>query len=117
MSAAAGAYPIGKQLSVRERQPEKPPLPHRRSHYAAQLLIRVIIDAERIAMRQQYRLAGYLGNHRVRQQLTAGLQAEVLTDEEVPVAVHQEAGDSAGRQCAQRGEHLGSVAAEIIITD
>src|SRR5512146_999755 len=47
--------------------------------------------------------------------MATGLPAEILADEEVPVAMQQEAGHTARGQIAQGGEHCGALTADIVI--
>src|SRR5437879_1273367 len=92
---AAGARLIRQQLAVRARQGEEALLPVAAAHQAAQLLIGMIVGAQRIAVREQHLLAIELRHHRIGEQAAATALAETLTEQEVAVAVQREAGDAA----------------------
>ena len=63
--AAARACLIREQLTIRQRKSQEAPLPGRGSNDAAQLLIRVVVDTERITMGEQDALAIEFRHHRV----------------------------------------------------
>src|SRR6202047_2857538 len=113
--AAAGARLIGEQLPVRARQGEEALLPIPAAHHAAQLLVGMIVGAQRIAVREQHPLAVELRHHRIGEQAAAAALAETLTEQEVAIAVQREAGDTARAECAQSPAHplLGGIAVVI----
>ena len=88
-------------------------LHERIAHDAAQALVGMIVGAQRVAVHEQYALAVQVDHGAVGEQRRAGLAAEALADQEVAVAVHDEAVCTpASRQRAQclrsRGACLGS---------
>src|SRR5215469_16992217 len=76
---------VRELLAMRARQREEAPLPGGLAHDAAQLLIGVIVGAQRIAMRDQHALTIELRDHGVRQQLAAAALAEPRAEEEIAV--------------------------------
>ena len=53
----------------------------------AQLLVGVIVSAERIAVGQQHSLTPEVSDDRVRQQPTAGALGEGLAQQKIPIAM------------------------------
>jgi len=92
-------------------------LPGGVAHDAAQLLIGVIVGAQRIAVRQQHALVIELRDHGVRQELAAAALAEPAAEQEVTVAVQREAGNAARGERAQRAAHALVAGILIIVPD
>ena len=85
-------------LPLPQRQPAQHELHERVAHDAAQALVGVIVGAQRVAVHQQDALAVQIDDRAVVEQLDAGLAAEALADQEIAVAVDEEARHAGGRE-------------------
>ncbi len=77
----------------------------------------MVVGAQGVAMRQQHALGVELGHDRIGEETGARAVTEIAADQEVPVAVHDEAGNSAAGQCAQARTHLLLARIRIVIAD
>src|SRR5207237_9254313 len=105
VAGAAGARLAAQGLANAERQSKEATLPVGATHRATELLVRVIVGAERIAVGEQHWLPIELGDHRIAEQPAAAALAEALSQQEIRVAVQREAGDAARAKPAQAQAH------------
>ncbi len=100
--AAALARGAGEGAALLDRQGEKAPLPIGVPHGRPQSLIRPIVGAQGIAVHHQDRLAVERDDQGIGQQARARQCAELRAQQEIPVAVHDEAGHAAGGEGSDR---------------
>src|SRR5437870_178011 len=105
VAGAAGARLAAQGLANAERQSKEATLPVGATHRATELLVRVIVGAERIAVGEQHWLPIELGDDRIAEQPAAAALAEALSQQEITVAVQREAGDAALGKRAQAQAH------------
>ena len=75
------------------------------SHHRAKLLIGDVACAPRIAVRQQRGRARNVGDDRIGQQRCAGRNCEIVTQQRIAIAVHQEHALAGARGSRQRVDH------------
>ncbi len=114
---AARARLIRQQLPVGDWQGEKSALPVRVTHDAAQFLIRMIVGAQSIAVRQEHTLAVEFGDDWIRKQPRAGAVAKLAADKKIAVAVQDEARDAVLRKLTQAGANTLLVRVGVVVAD
>ena len=88
MALAALAGLLGKAAPDAKRQAQEAALPAGTAHHATQQLIGPVGGTQRIAMREQHRLAVQVDDDRIGDQAHAGAARETALIEEVAIAVH-----------------------------
>ena len=107
MRPAALARRARERAACIDRQRQEFTLPVRVSHRRAQTLVGAIVGAQRVAVHDQHRFAVKSDDQGVGQQLRAARAAELRRQQEIPVAVHDEAGHAARGERAQTRDSRG----------
>ena len=108
---------VGEPLALCEAQMPDDPAHHGIAHDAPQALIAVVVGAQHIAVHQQDALAIELDGRAVLEQPAAGVATEALAEQEVAVAVHDEAGHTSRGEIAQRSHDFALCRVRVIVTD
>ncbi len=104
---ALHACAAGDRDPLVQRLPEEIALELRIADHRPELLVGDVTRAPGVAVRKQCPLAGDLDDDRVREQSSAGRQCEVMPEQRVAIAMHQQQSLPArGRACQRRNDRL-----------
>jgi len=115
LAALAGLF--GQAAPQRQRQCQETLLPARAANHAAQQLIGPIGGTQRIAVRDQHRLAIQIDDQRIGDQASAGAALEAALVQEVAIAMHRIARHAAPAQARERGAHALAIRLVVVIAD
>jgi hypothetical protein len=107
----------GEGSPAGEGLPKEQLLNQRIAHTSAKPLVGDVVGAQEVAVHEQGRGAVQVDAGRVAQQGASGLAGEGAPDQEVAIAVHQQAGGPGGGQGAQLGAHGGPRRAIVVVAD
>jgi len=115
LAALAGLF--GQAAPQRQRQGQEASLPARAANHATQQLIGPIGGAQRIAVRDQHRLAVQIDDQRIGDQASAGAALEAVLQEEVPIAMHHIARHTTVAQPRERHADVRAIGLVVVIAD
>lgn len=117
VAPAARARLLCELAPQAQRQSQETPLPVGLSHHRAQQLIGPICRAQRVAMGEQDALPVQVDQHGIGEQAGTTALLEAVLEQEVAIAVHDEAGHAALAQVPHGRADLAPMRIVIIIAD